>query len=417
MSMASRSVGRQKLMKRHVVITEDGKVFTWGDVDHLGFNEIQTLEHPQHVPLTWFDDEHKAIMVSCGEYHQALIDEDGMLWTCGKALQAGHNGEETPEFKRQAYDHLTETVQANVYGVVGELKVLHRFTMVSCGLRHSMALQDSGAVWTWGAGNEGQLGLGNDEGVDYVSIVPVLSGKVIVMVAAGDRHSIALEQSGNVWTWGANFMSQLGLGDQDTRQSPECIRDVFDPQDPPEMISGGGGHSAAISAKGVLWMWGNGMSGQLGLAQNEEHCWSLFIVSVPTVIEIPKCPEGGRGNEILTVSCGTAHTLIVKRNGSLWGCGSNQYGEIAPKMNGGPNCDDLRKVIFFTRLPSPFNECKFVSLCATYKGSSAVDREGKLWSWGYGLEESHVKAYALSENPYNPRSRDICYESIVNVRL
>jgi len=412
MSMASRSSHEYvNSLKRQVVITEDGEVFTWGDVDHLGFHEFRTLKTPKLVPLISYGQKKKAIMVSCGGCHQALIDEDARLWTCGKALQAGHNGNDTPEFQKQEYDSLMEPVRPNAHGVAA---VPYRFIMVSCGLRHTMALQDSGAVWTWGAGNEGQLGLGNDSDVDHLSIVPGLSDKVIVMVAAGDHHSIALEQSGNVWTWGANFMSQLGLGDYNKRQSPECIRNAFDLQDPPEMIAGGGGHSAAISRQGVLWMWGNGMSGQLGLAQSEEYHGSLFLVSVPTVVEIPKCPERGRGDQTLTVSCGTAHTLVVKRNGSLWGCGSNQFGEIVPKMPGGPNLEDLRKVSFFTRLPSPFQECKFVSLCATFKGSSAVDSEGKLWSWGHGNEKC---TYVMSANTNYGRSGDIFYESDVKIRF
>jgi len=40
----------------------------------------------------------------------------------------------------------------------------------------------------------------------------VASIDLVVAVASGDRHTVALREDGTVWTWGANDEGQLGNG-------------------------------------------------------------------------------------------------------------------------------------------------------------------------------------------------------------
>jgi RCC1 and BTB domain-containing protein len=49
---------------------------------------------------------------------------------------------------------------------------------VACGGFHSVALSDTGSVYSWGGGDKGQLGLGNDKSqtlpciIDALQVIP-----------------------------------------------------------------------------------------------------------------------------------------------------------------------------------------------------------------------------------------------------
>src|SRR5690348_1359769 len=70
------------------------------------------------------------------------------------------------------------------------------FTRVSAGSEHSVALTDSGEVYTWGGDPEGQLGLGGTTGESQVQVTPhlvlSLSKFKITKIAAGGAHTLAL---------------------------------------------------------------------------------------------------------------------------------------------------------------------------------------------------------------------------------
>lgn len=76
-----------------------------------------------------------------------------------------------------------------------------------------MVLTDEGEVYAWGKNGYGQIGNGNTN----TCMVPVkigskLEGAVVIQIAAGDNHSMALTKGGNVFTWGQNNHGQLGSG-------------------------------------------------------------------------------------------------------------------------------------------------------------------------------------------------------------
>ena len=81
------------------------------------------------------------------------------------------------------------------------------------GSYYAAAVSDQGLVFTWGRGNSGQLGRGNVTNEDSVNQVTSLNGVKIIDVACGDAHTCALSLDGDVYTWGAGQVGQLGHGD------------------------------------------------------------------------------------------------------------------------------------------------------------------------------------------------------------
>uniref|UniRef100_A0A673GYA1 Alsin-like n=1 Tax=Sinocyclocheilus rhinocerous TaxID=307959 RepID=A0A673GYA1_9TELE len=65
-------------------------------------------------------------------------------------------------------------------------------------------------VWSWGRGQEGQLGHGDLLSRPQPVCVKSLNGKEVLRVAAGAHHSLALTAQSQVFSWGCNTSGQLG---------------------------------------------------------------------------------------------------------------------------------------------------------------------------------------------------------------
>ncbi len=153
---------------------------------------------------------------------------------------------------------------------------------ISAGFEHVVALRNSateeGTVWCWGLQTYGRLGNGVVSAADVV--YPVQVQKVgggnldkIVQVAAGSQHSLALDENGNVWSWGDNGYGQLGDGGTSNRGLADRVK-LADGSylDHVVYIAAGGtydatygyGFSLALCEDGTLYTFGYNADGQLG---------------------------------------------------------------------------------------------------------------------------------------------------------
>ncbi|NXY83862.1 HERC5 ligase, partial [Alcedo cyanopectus] len=122
---------------------------------------------------------------------------------------------------------------------------------------------EGGEVFTWGQNTHGQLGVGSlSTLVPQPQLVTRLKGIALAQIAAGGAHSATVSLSGAVYTWGKNDFGQLGLGDTTDRDCPSHVgalehwKTVF--------ISCGADHTAVLSKEGVVCTFGAGGAGQLG---------------------------------------------------------------------------------------------------------------------------------------------------------
>ncbi|CAL6055860.1 Regulator_of chromosome condensation (RCC1) repeat-containing protein [Hexamita inflata] len=87
------------------------------------------------------------------------------------------------------------------------------FEHIYLGNKHAIGIWKNGTMYTWGDNTYYQLGF-----MEYVSKPSEVkfftySGIKIVQADGGDKHTIALDSNGNVWTWGSNSNGQLGRTD------------------------------------------------------------------------------------------------------------------------------------------------------------------------------------------------------------
>lgn len=100
--------------------------------------------------------------------------------------------------------------------------------MVSCGDWHTLALEESGQVWAWGGGmgthNRGQCGAGNIAVLEKPHLLSFFADKQVTQVAAGGLHSIAVVNDCIMYGWGCGEKGQNGLGDfVDTAHPKRCV--------------------------------------------------------------------------------------------------------------------------------------------------------------------------------------------------
>ncbi len=67
--------------------------------------------------------------------------------------------------------------------------------------RRALPDLDSLAVFTWGRGEDGQLGLGDTSDQDEPTYVDALRGVGVRQIACGSGHTVVLTTDGEVYTW------------------------------------------------------------------------------------------------------------------------------------------------------------------------------------------------------------------------
>ena len=192
------------------------------------------------------------------------------------------------------------------------------FASIASGGAFTVGLTTTGQVFAWGAGSLGQLGDGQLTGstVPMPVTIPSPPGAppaVVTAVSAGDSHALALTSSGQVWAWGANLFGQLGNGTTADSDVPVAVTPppgvVFD------AVAAGGDHSLALASDGRIFGWGANTSGQVGDGTTSSR-------STPTPVTAPP------GVTFTAVSAGTAHSLAVASDGSVWSWGFNASGQL-----------------------------------------------------------------------------------------
>ena len=82
---------------------------------------------------------------------------------------------------------------------------------VACGFSHTVCLVDSTRdVYAWGSGNKGKLGTGDQINRYEPTLIIGLKRRNIKEIRSGAFFTLALSDKGNVYSWGANDLGQIG---------------------------------------------------------------------------------------------------------------------------------------------------------------------------------------------------------------
>lgn len=97
-------------------------------------------------------------------------------------------------------------------GVCLYLKVLITIAKLKVNFNFSAAVTASGEVYTWGRGNYGRLGHGSSEDCTVPTLITSLKDYHIVDIAcgSGDAQTLAVTDTGLVFSWGDGGYGKLG---------------------------------------------------------------------------------------------------------------------------------------------------------------------------------------------------------------
>ena len=137
--------------------------------------------------------------------------------------------------------------------------------------RRAAANPRGGVAYSFGWGDVGQLGHGagfHPAGADAYRVpvptpIAALEGVDVVHVSASRTHCVAVSRDGRVYTWGSGLYGQLGHGDLKTRFAPkmvEALRHVN-----VTVAAAGERHTVAVDDMGEVYAWGSNEHGELGL--------------------------------------------------------------------------------------------------------------------------------------------------------
>ncbi|ROT68824.1 putative E3 ubiquitin-protein ligase HERC1 [Penaeus vannamei] len=120
-----------------------------------------------------------------------------------------------------------------------------RIGQVACGLNHTVCIDiDGNTVWAFGDGDYGKLAESRTRGHNRPQQVPALVTHVVVEIAVGSEHTLALANNGDVYGWGVNSDGQLGLGHTAAVREPQLIWTLSGKGI--RQISAGRSHSAGL---------------------------------------------------------------------------------------------------------------------------------------------------------------------------
>jgi hypothetical protein len=192
------------------------------------------------------------------------------------------------------------------------------WTKVVAG-RHVLAINSSGELYSWGENEFGQLGDGLSGGtISRSAATKIGVENNWVEIAAGYDHTLAINSDGELWACGRNDYGQLGDETQTNRSTLVQIK----PEVTWVKIAAGRDHSLAVSDAGELYSWGRNQSGyrQLGLDDETES-----VRTSPQKV--------GDLTNWTDVAAGFHHSIAQNSNKQIYGFGYNGYGCLGDGTN------------------------------------------------------------------------------------
>jgi len=195
--------------------------------------------------------------------------------------------------------------------------------------------------------------------------VTVVSQVVWAAVSAGDEHTAALKTDGSLWAWGNNKYGQLGIGTYDDRPHSTPVQ-VGTAKDWAAVSVGGSGFGRGhtLAIKKDGSLWAWG--------HNE---YGLLGIGTRDSGSHPTPVQVGTSKDWAAVSTGAGHTLAIKSDGSLWAWGGNGGGQLG-----------LGDFGYGTDRYTPVQVGTAKDWAAVTGGDEhtlALKKDGTLWVWGY----------------------------------
>ncbi|XP_065447200.1 E3 ubiquitin-protein ligase HERC2 isoform X2 [Chrysemys picta bellii] len=347
------SLVRKKMAGLESAATIRTKVFVWGlnDKDQLGGLKGSKIKVPSFSETL---SALNVVQVAGGSKSLFAVTVEGKVYACGEAT----NG------------RLGLGLSSGTVPIPRQITALSNYVVkkvaVHSGGRHAMALTVDGKVFSWGEGDDGKLGHFSRMNCDKPRLIEALKTKRIRDIACGSSHSAAITSSGELYTWGLGEYGRLGHGDNTTQLKPKMVKVLLGHRVIQVACGSRDAQTLALTDEGLVFSWGDGDFGKLGrggsegcnIPQNIERlngqsvcqieCGAQFSLALTksgvvwtwgkgdyfrlghgTDVHVrkPQVVEGLRGKKIVHVAVGALHCLAVTDTGQVYAWGDNDHGQ------------------------------------------------------------------------------------------
>lgn len=114
-----------------------------------------------------------------------------------------------------------------------------------------------------------------------------------------------------------------------------------------------------------MFAWGSTIHGELGLGGIEDE----YVLAPITL-------DWFGANSVIDAACGPTHTLLLTKEGKVYSCGSNDFGQL------GHNQPRKRPRMSLFQLVSGLESCEIIQVACGSQHSMALDRWGQVFAWG-----------------------------------
>ncbi|XP_055231542.1 X-linked retinitis pigmentosa GTPase regulator isoform X4 [Gorilla gorilla gorilla] len=279
------------------VVTGNNKLYMFGSNNwgQLGLGSKSAVSKPTCVKAL---KPEKVKLAACGRNHTLVSTEGGNVYATG-----GNN---------EGQLGLGDTEERNTFHVISFFTSEHKIKQLSAGSNTSAALTEDGRLFMWGDNSEGQIGLKNVTNVCVPQQVTI--GKPVSCISCGYYHSAFVTTDGELYVFGEPENGKLGLPNQllGNHRTPQLVSEI------PEkviQVACGGEHTVVLTENAV-YTFGLGQFGQLGLGT------FLFETSEPKVIENIRDQtisyiSCGENHTALITDIGLMYTFGDGRHGKL----------------------------------------------------------------------------------------------------
>lgn len=306
-----------------LALTSSGHVFAWGSNrdGQLGIGEhMPSSEVPQ---LVKFEDDVRIKQIACSKQHSIALSTDGRVYTWGGGMFGVLGQGDDVDYCHPTLvcfpdpHHASTRVTATTHRSSLSRPNCGKAIAIACSQFNSAAVvednQGATYIFVWGAGDSGQIG--NGKLSPHLSPCLVnMSGfgsELVRSVSLGNRHAVAVTAKGLVYCWGDNQFGQLGYRyEQTIIPTPTLVPLLAENLTQIQFATCGERHVSAIDTKGNVWSWGSGETHQIGVFDNVDQFQ-------PVKVEF-KAKDASERVRITSVDVGTAVSLATTETGQLW---------------------------------------------------------------------------------------------------
>ncbi len=251
-----------------------------------------------------------------------------------------------------------------------------RISQFSAGKDFSLALDSTGAIYSWGDNSKGQLGRtpSATAPANQPERIEVPNDVRFLQVSAGDDYAIAIDINHRLYSWGNNEKGQLGDTTFKSPSKPRLMGGTVysvinrEKREIKEFVqvSAGPSHALALSSNGTVYSWGDDSSGQLGRETDGLSLTHRELNPLPLL----------KGIKITQVSAGGKASLAVASDGSMYSWGDNSSGQLSRETAGESDWKPAKA-------DTPAGAA-FAQVSVGYRHALAIDSDGNTYSWGNG---------------------------------